>query len=94
MANVKSNQKPHAAPRGIRGPSIARKTAEGKPTAYCVMKELWSGRGRVINKVPDIGDTGEVKKSSVIGILKDLDKEAAAPFKIKKVGPDLHLIAA
>lgn len=77
-----------------RGPSIARKTAEGKPTAYGVSKMIWSGRGRLINKDPKFGAVGEVKKNSAVAILADLDKEAASPFVLVKRGADLHMVAA
>jgi hypothetical protein len=75
-----------------RGPAIPRETEAGKPTAYGVMKALWTARGEVrakgLPKKFEIED-GPINKSWAINILKDMDKDAEAPFTL---GPRQTLV--
>jgi hypothetical protein len=88
MARAKKTTRPG------RGPSIARQTEDGKPTAYGVCKDLWSARGEVKAKgLPKkFGlEDGPIVKNQAIAILSEMDREAAAPFVL---GPRQTLVPA
>lgn len=85
----------HAAVRQGRGPSIARQTSRGRPTAYGVKKDIWSSRGKIVNTIAKLGEVGSViKKAEAIRFLDEYDNEASAPFVFKKVGKVQQLVKA